>query len=248
MSPIKSTTRGRAIATLSRSSPVVVVVVVVVVVDRCDDTDTDTDTLVRDRDRCHPPTTDDDRRRPTTDRSSVAPQSISTPYLSPHRSSWTFAPSPIAARVRHRRRQGRRDIHRTSSSSRARDGGDERRRERHPRRGWDRSMRSIDAITAFNARIASVDRRACACACVCAYLGGDGGARVLTRDARARAERDQTSGVQREDGGHGRRRVAIARRRGARACMDVRVWRVWVNSMTHRTLGTGSRGGRRPWW
>ena len=119
MSPIKSTTRGRAIATLSRSSPVVVVVVVVVVVDRCDDTDTDTDTLVRDRDRCHPPTTDDDRRRPTTDRS-VAPQSISTPYLSPHRSSWTFAPSPIAARVRHRRRQGRRDIHRTSSSSRAR--------------------------------------------------------------------------------------------------------------------------------
>ena len=105
MSPIKSTTRGRAIATLSRSSPVVVVVVVVVVVDRCDDTDTDTDTLVRDRDRCHPPTTDDDRRRPTTDRS-VAPQSISTPYLSPHRSSWTFAPSPIAARVRHRRRQG----------------------------------------------------------------------------------------------------------------------------------------------
>ena len=109
-------------------------------------------------------------------------------------------------------------------------------------------MRSIDAITAFNARIASVDRRACACACVCAYLGGDGGARVLTRDARARAERDQTSGVQREDGGHGRRRVAIARRRGARACMDVRVWRVWVHSMTHRTLGTGSRGGRRPWW
>ena len=186
MSPIKSTTRGRAIATLSRSSPVVVVVVVVVVVDRCDDTDTDTDTLVRDRDRCHPPTTDDDRRRPTTDRSSVAPQSISTPYLSPHRSSWTFAPSPIAARVRHRRRQGRRDIHRTSSSSRARDGGDERRRERHPRRGWDRSMRSIDAITAFNARIASVDRRACACVCVCVPWGRRRRARSYARRSRAR--------------------------------------------------------------
>ena len=158
MSPIKSTTRGRAIATLSRSSPVVVVVVVVVVVDRCDDTHTDTDTLVRDRDRCHPPTTDDDRRRPTTDRS-VAPQSISTPYLSPHRSSWTFAPSPIAARVRHRhRRQGppaRHPSYIIIIIARARDGGDERRRERHPRRGWDRSMRSIDAITATHSTRAS---------------------------------------------------------------------------------------------
>ena len=221
MSPIKSTTRGRAIATLSRSSPVVVVVVVVVVVDRCDDTDTDTDTLVRDRDRCHPPTTDDDRRRPTTDRSSVAPQSISTPYLSPHRSSWTFAPSPIAARVRHRRRQGppaRHPSYIIIIIARARW-----RRRATARTTPTTRMGSIDAIDRRHHRIQRAHRvgRSSSCACVCAYLGGDGGARVLTRDARARAERDQTSGVQREDGGHGRRRVAIARRRGARACTCV---------------------------
>jgi len=188
MSPIKSTTRGRAIATLSRSSPVVVVVVVVVVVDRCDDTHTDTDTLVRDRDRCHPPTTDDDRRRPTTDRS-VAPQSISTPYLSPHRSSWTFAPSPIAARVRHRRRQGRRDIHRTSSSSRARamaatsDGAN----DTHDEDGIDRCDRSTPSPPRIQ-RAHRVGRSSsCACARVCVRTLGATAARAFLRATLARA-------------------------------------------------------------
>ena len=179
MSPIKSTTRGRAIATLSRSSPVVVVVVVVVVVDRCDDTDTDTDTLVRDRDRCHPPTTDDDRRRPTTDRSSVAPQSISTPYLSPHRSSWTFAPSPIAARVRHRRRQGPPARHPSYIIIIA--------RARWRRRATARTtpttrMGSIDAIDRRIQRAHRVGRSSC----VCVPWGRRRRARSYARRSRAR--------------------------------------------------------------
>ena len=221
MSPIKSTTRGRAIATLSRSSPVVVVVVVVVVVDRCDDTDTDTDTLVRDRDRCHPPTT---HRRPTTtdDR-----QILRRAPINIHTVSFPASVVVDVRAVAHRRPRSS-----SSSSGTARhpsyiiiiiiiaramaatsDGAN----DTHDEDGIDRCDRSTPSPPRiqFNARIASVDRRACA------YLGGDGGARVLTRDARARAERDQTSGVQREDGGHGRRRVAIARRRGARACTCV---------------------------
>ena len=48
-------------------------------------------------------------------------------------------------------------------------------------------MRSIDAITAFNARIASVDRRACACACVCVRTLGATAARAFLRATLARA-------------------------------------------------------------
>ena len=62
----------------------------------------------------------------------------------------------------------------------------------------------------------------------CAYLGGDGGARVLARDARARAERDQTGGVQREDGGHGGTNVVEWRADRARAAEGVVDARVYV--------------------
>ena len=50
-------------------------------------------------------------------------------------------------------------------------------------------MRSIDAITAFNARIASVDRRACACACACVRVRtlGATAARAFLRATLARA-------------------------------------------------------------
>jgi len=164
-----------------------------------------------------------DRRTPNTDRRrprspiracpDIHTVSFPASSSSSSSSSWTFAPSPIAARIDIQSQRGA-----ARSSRRHHRGGDERRREPKPRRPTTTraSERASERsrIHSFASSSSDASRRSRA------YLGGDGGARVLTRDARARAERDQTGGVQREDGGHGGTNVVEWRARSARARLE----------------------------